>query len=131
MEYLEASRRIANHLQVHKFKEQPRCEKITEALTLAISTLEQYDRTKEVIAQYMGLPMECRCVRPDTVIVLRFELFKHDLEMVKRAFESIKQEFPNNTVIVLPKSMELEHFTRESLVALKTQLDAILEEAAV
>lgn len=130
MDYLEASRRIADHLQVHKFKEQPRCEKITEALTLAVNALEQCARMSGVVAEYTGLPIECVHIPADAIVVLRFNIFEHDVTTVKRAFEGIKQEFPNCTVIALPKSLELDYYTRDGLAELKERLDSILEETA-
>lgn len=131
MDYLEASRRIEDHLRVHHMKEQPRCEKITEALTLAVKVLEQYSNLGGVVARYMGVPLECHHISPDETILLRFELFEHDLTTVERAYNGVRQEFPNNKIVVLPKGIDFETVTRESLIGIREQLDCILEGAAI
>ena len=131
MDYLEASRRIVDHLQAHKFKEQPRCERITEALTLAVKVLEQYHNVGGVVARYMGVPMECHRISPDETILLRFEMFEHDLTTIERAFNGVRQEFPNNKIVVLPKNMEFAGVSRESLVGIREHLDGILEGTAI
>lgn len=131
MDYLEASRRIEDHLRVHHMKEQPRCEKITEALTLAVKVLEQYSNLGGVVARYMGVPLECHHISTDETILLRFELFEHDLTTVERAYNGVRQEFPNNKIVVLPKGIDFETVTRESLIGIREQLDGILEGAAI
>ena len=127
MDYLEAARRIEDHLRVPHMKEQPRCEKITEALTLATKVLEQYSNLGGVVARYMGVPMECHHISPDEAILLRFEMFEHDLTTVERVFNSVRQEFPYNKIVVLPKNMDFDGVSLESIVGIKAHIDSILE----
>ena len=129
MDSLEAARRIEDHLRVHHMKEQPRCEKITEALTLAVKVLNQYNGAGGVVARFMGMPIECHHVSPDETIILRFETMEHDLTTVRRAFEEIQNTFPHNKVMALPRSIGIEYAGLTELTAIKTHIDNILEEA--
>lgn len=131
MDYLEAARRIETHRRVHHMQEQPRCEKITEALSLAIKVLEQYHNVGGVVARYMGVPMECHHISPDETILLRFEIFEHDITTIERAYNSVRQEFPNNKIVVLPKNVDFGGVSRESLIGIKEHIDSILEGAAI
>lgn len=127
MDCLEAARRVEEHLRVHHMREQPRCEKITEALTLAVKVLEQYHNTGGVVARYMGFPIECHHVSPDETIILRFNMMEHDVDTVRRTHNMVKEEFPNNTVITIPQNLSFEYLTRANLAELKAQIEAIME----
>ena len=127
MDYLEAARRIEDHLRVHHMKEQPRCEKITEALSLAVKVLTQYNNAGGVVAKFMGVPVECHHVSPDEVIVLRFNMMEHDIDIVQCAHNIVKDSFPDNTVITLPQNLSFEYLTRSNLAQLKSQIEAVME----
>lgn len=127
MDYLEAARRIEDHLRVHHMKEQPRCEKITEALSLAVKVLTQYNNAGGVVAKFMGVPIECHHVSPDEIILLRFNMMEHDIDTVQRAHNIVKDSFPNNTVITLPQNLSFEYLTRSNLAQLKSQIEAVME----
>jgi len=127
MDSLEAARRIEDHLRVHHMKEQPRCEKITEALTLAVKVLTQHSNAGGVVAKFMGVPIECHHVSPDETIVLRFNMMEHDIDTVRRTHNMVKEEFPNNTVITIPQNLSFEYLTRANLAELKAQIEAIME----
>lgn len=127
MDYLEAARRIEDHLRVHHMKEQPRCEKITEALTLAVKVLNQYNGAGGVVARFMGIPIECHHVSPDETIVLRFNTMEHDIDTVRRTHMIVSEEFPQNKVLTLPKDISFEYMSRANLAELKAQIEAIME----
>lgn len=46
MDFKEARWRIEDHMLVHHMKEHPRCEKITEALQLALAVITSYEQVK-------------------------------------------------------------------------------------
>ena len=127
MDSLEAARRIEDHLRAHHMKEQPRCEKITEALTLAVKVLTQHSNAGGVVARFMGAPIECHHVSPDETIILRFNMMEHDIDIVRRTHNMVKEEFPNNTVITIPQNLSFEYLTRANLAELKAQIEAIME----
>lgn len=127
MDSLEAARRIEDHLRAHHMKEQPRCEKITEALTLAVKVLTQHSNEGGVVARFMGFPIECHHVSPDETIVLRFNMMEHDIDTVRRTHNIVKEEFPNNTVITIPQNLSFEYLTRANLAELKAQIESIME----
>ena len=108
-------------------KEQPRCEKITEALTLAVKVLTQHSNAGGVVAKFMGVPIECHHVSPDETIVLRFNMMEHDIDTIRRTHNIVKEEFPNNTVITIPQNLSFEYLTRANLAELKAQIEAIME----
>lgn len=70
MTYKEAILKIEEHQRVHHMQEQPRCQKITEALSLAIKVLELASERKLVsdVSVY-GLVSELRS--RDTVIAVQ------------------------------------------------------------
>lgn len=127
MDSLEAARRIEDHLRAHHMKEQPRCEKITEALTLAVKVLTQHSNAGGVVARFMGIPIECHHVSPDETIILRFNMMEHDIDTVRRTHNMVKEEFPNNTVITIPQDFSFAYLTRANLAELKAQIEAIME----
>lgn len=70
MDYKEAIRRIEDHQRVHHMQEQPRCQKITEALSLAIEVLKLASERKLVADMSIyGLVSELRS--RDTVVAVQ------------------------------------------------------------
>lgn len=115
MDYKEAIRRIEDHQRVHHMKEQPRCQKITEALSLAIKALEQYGKLGGYVAEFHGLPIECHAPSPGDTIMLRYSSGVDCLDYVVAAFDSLKETFPQNKVLVFPKSMDIESMSNEEM----------------
>ena len=126
MDYKEAIRRIEDHQRVHHMKEQPRCQKITEALSLAITALEQYGKFGGYEAKLTGIPIECFRPKPDETLLVRFNPAEDNIDLVCDAVESIGGAFPNNNVLALPKDMELHPIRATELLAIRAQINDLL-----
>lgn len=127
MDYREAILRIYDHQQVHKLKEQPRCQKITEALSLAIDALESMDASNGIKAQCEGVPIQVFTPTANETIVIRFDPDKHSLDFVKSMFEHISGCFPRNTVAILPDTMALERMDKVELAQFRDHITQLLE----
>ena len=128
MDYKEAILRICDHQQVHRLKEQPRCQKITEALSLAIDALESMDAHNDIRAKCKGVPTQAFTPTANETIVIRFNPDKHNLDFVKSMFEHISGCFPHNTVAVLPDTMALERMDKISLAQFRDHITSLLNE---
>lgn len=128
MDYREAILRIYDHQQVHKLKEQPRCQKITEALSLAIDALESMDASNGIKAQCEGIPIQVFTPTANETIMIRFDPDKHSLDFVQTMFEHIKGCFPRNTVAILPDTMALERMGTAELAQFRDNITYLLEE---
>lgn len=128
MDYREAILRIYDHQQVHKLKEQPRCQKITEDLSLAIDALESLEASNGIKANYEGIPIQVFTPTANEVIVIRYDQDKHDLDTVRMMYQHIHSCLPNNTVTVLPSTMSLERMSRAELLQFRSIIDPVLEE---
>lgn len=53
MEIKEAIERIEEHNSIHFAKEYPRAIKITEALDMAVNSLKNQNKTKEILKYYL------------------------------------------------------------------------------
>lgn len=131
MDYLEAIQRIETHRRVHHMLEQPRCEKITEALSLAIQALEQCEKLGGRVGEFNGLPVEAVSFDPGSTILIRFNTDEDSLDYVRSAFDSLKEAFPFCNVTVLPKTMDLQKVSAGELRQIRSYIDRILEERAV
>ena len=130
MDYKEAIRRIEDHQRVHHMKEQPRCQKITEALSLAIEAIDWKARHDGYRAQFEGLPIEFYTPTAEELVVLRFKHDRDSIDLVRSIFEHITEVFPNNHVAVLPDNMSLQRMSVEELVQVRNIIDTVLELGA-
>lgn len=129
MDYKEAIRRIEDHQRVHHMKEQPRCHKITEALSLAIEAIDWKARHDGYRAQFEGLPIEFYTPTEEELIVLRFKPDRDRIDLVRSIFEHMEEVFPNNRVAILPDNMSLQRMSVEELVHFRDIIDTVLEAA--
>ena len=127
MDYREAILRITDHLQVHHMKEQPRCQKITEALLLAIDALESMDASNGIKAKYEGIPIEVFTPTANETIVVRFNPDRNSLDFVRTMFEHIRESFPHNSVVLLPDTMSFERMDKAELMQFRDHITHLLE----
>lgn len=127
MDSLEAARRIEDHLREHHMKERPRCEKITEALSLAIKTLKQFGKLGGYVDEFTGVKIMCFTPNPDEAIIIRFNANKDKLDFIRAVFESLRDTFPHNSIAILPKDMDLQRMRKAELLQFKAQINELLE----
>ena len=109
-------------------QEQPRCQKIAEALSLAIDALESMDESNGIEAQCEGIPIQVFTPTEDETIVIRYDPDKHNIDFVKSMFEHISGCFPCNTVAILPSTMSLERMGKAELLQFRSIFDHVFEE---
>lgn len=130
MDYQEAIVRIKEHQRVHHMKEQPRCQWITEALSLAIEAIEWKAKHDGYRAQFEGLPIEFYTPSAEEFIVVRFNPDRDRLDLVRSITEHIRDVLPNSGVVILPDDMSLQKMRTRELLQLRAQIDSLLEVAS-
>ncbi len=61
------------------------------------------------------------------VLVARFPFGEVELEVIKGAFENLKDAFPNKTVVAIPNEMTLESAETQVLESIRDMLTSLIE----
>ena len=83
-------------------------EPSVKATTNALKQLSEEIRDFQ-IKQAIGLEIEkIKTPLPDEVVIIKFDFTKIDLDTAQAIFSDIKQAFPYNQILGIPKEFELE-----------------------
>lgn len=68
---------------------------------------------------------------PTEAIVLRFDCNKVALDDVRKVFENVKSEFPNNKVLVVPDYLSLQSCSKDVLENIISMISEIIDRKSV
>ena len=67
-------------------------------------------------------------LHPTEAIVLSFNSYDYSTCTIQDIFESVKNEFPKNTIIALPDKISLESCSKDVLENIISMISVIIEE---
>ena len=67
-------------------------------------------------------------LHPTEAIVLSFNFEDYDPCAIRDIFESVKNEFPKNTIIAIPDKISLESCSKDVLENIMSMISVIIEE---
>ena len=80
----------------------------------------------EMIGNFTDVDVDVHTPPADAVVVLRFGYY-HSTSELKSIFDSARQKFPNNAILVIPKDIDIQELSIEQLVQLRDMVTMVIK----